>query len=845
MTRITAFLFAAIIAATSFAQNRKVFDLGADYGLTGLQSKVVLSSSPGTIAAAQAKYPTAYARCKGLGWTDAKFLSLTAFDAAWMDAVYKGQSSGDPTQYLNSQNHVTVPPGQYWQTIGADFSGGEYVGQGTAFVGETVSNVSVNTELVIWHERWNGDPAERNNLQAGTLGRAGNASYVEGTVIRGFRLNGRSSAVPSLTYRGCGIRMNAPGEVTYTTDIFATDHRTYGLDISGATPHHLGTISVFDNVVAGIGCDNCWGATVRIDMLSGDDNGAMIASLNSTAYTGGGSWSIGSIKLETCVASSGRAWRGQAVGVFQGQFAVDIGTISASCSGCDVDAQFVTDARQHNGNPQTSMLRVGAMKGYNFATAVHDVANRKGWRTPGDYQAYGFEWSSRNAGTLTSAAPMAQFAACAQRVDFLRSQGTPSHTTCTAYRNIIDGPPRNASTIYLGDVVAPPPPTPGTWTCTSWTAWSACASNTQTRTRVCTCGPTGSTCADPKPAEAESQACTVTPPPPPPPSGAGINPADVTILANSSDTRSAAWATAYATAWGIPASNIVSVAAGTSHDATTTAANALRTAAQSAGRQFTALAFEYPSRVGSQSITSFVTFGSRSVSSMTVSPLYGYTGTKPFTDKGVRPSWLLVSNGYIRRDAHGTNPTGQAILLCAKDMNSSGNLRGAARAGQATPGVALWDNRSISNIGSGVNPCNWISRECWVSTRNPGTTPVIAGYQSMYGLGSDGGTVWAKGFYGDHVTSWGGYLPSGNGGQTPLTYHLDRGASLSVGAVVEPWQDKSGYSPGSLVEQFVNVTQFHPRFVAGAPVGIAAWSAVLCPDRALFAGDGMCAPFLK
>ena len=124
MTRITAFLFAAIIAATSFAQSRKVFDLGTDYGLTGMQSKVVLSSSPGTIAAAQAKYPTAYARCKGLGWTDAKFLTLTAFDAAWMDAVYKGQSSGDPTQYLNSQNHVTVPPGQYWQTIGADFSGG-------------------------------------------------------------------------------------------------------------------------------------------------------------------------------------------------------------------------------------------------------------------------------------------------------------------------------------------------------------------------------------------------------------------------------------------------------------------------------------------------------------------------------------------------------------------------------------------------------------------------------------------------------------------------------------------------------------------------------------------------
>jgi hypothetical protein len=172
-------------------------------------------------------------------------------------------------------------------------------------------------------------------------------------------------------------------------------------------------------------------------------------------------------------------------------------------------------------------------------------------------------------------------------------------------------------------------------------------------------------------------------------------------------------------------------------------------------------------------------------------------------------------------------------------MASQVNTRGAARAGQATPGVALWDNRNYDGIGSGVNPCNWISNVCTKSDRRPGTTPVIAGYQSMYGLGDDGGTVWAKGFFGDHVTSWGGYLPSGNGGQTPLTYHLDRGASLSVGAVAEP-----GGNPG-LARQFVNVTQFHPRFIAGAPVGIAAWSAVECPDRMLFAGDGLCAPFLK
>ena len=35
------------------------------------------------------------------------------------------------------------------------------------------------------------------------------------------------------------------------------------------------------------------------------------------------------------------------------------------------------------------------------------------------------------------------------------------------------------------------------------------------------------------------------------------------------------------------------------------------------------------------------------------------------------------------------------------------------------------------------------------------------------------------------------------------------------------------------------------RFVSGLPVGVAAWSAIECPDRMLVAGDGMCAPFAR
>ena len=830
---------ACITIGSAPAQTRKVYDLGVDYGLSAMQSKMQLSNL-GTIDAAKAKYPRGYARLSGLGWTDGKFMTLSAFDAAWMDAVYQGQGGGQPiTGVLNSQNHVIVPPGRYWQTVSAEFSGGRYTGAGTGYVGD--GSISINTELVIWHEAWNGPATERHCLQSGTWGGAGNFSYVEATIIEGFALQGRSREFASQTFNSSGIRMWKPGEVTFTTDIYARNFRTYGIEMYAPTPHHIGTVSVFDNVRAGIGCLGCWGGTVNIDEVSGDDNGAMIESLAGNGSEGGGTWNIGAVKLETCVATSDRAHRGQAVAVMGGQFAMFVGAVSAASGSCDVDAMFVVDTRLTTGTPQNSYLTVGALKGFNFATLVHDITNRKRWAYPADYVAMGYEWTYRGGGTLTTVPAIASAAACAQRVDFVRGSGTPSHTTCTPYRYIVDGPPRATTTTYLGDVVTPPLPTPGTWTCTAWSAWGACNAGQQTRTRTCTCGPAGATCADPKPAESEVQACTVTQPPPP--TGSGINPADVLVVSNSADSRSAGWATAYATAWGIPASNVIAVNAGTSHDATTATATAIRTATEARGLQYTVLAWEYPSRVGSQSITSFVTLGQRNVSSLTASPLLNYTGTKPRTDKGAAPSFLLVSGSYIRKDAHATNPTGQAILMLAKDQ--TGTPRGSARAGQTATGVTVWDNRTYNGIGNGNNACNYISTLCWRADRKP-TTTVIAAYQSMYILGDAGTTVWAKGFYGDHVTSYGGYLPATSSGlnsqsQTPLAYHLDRGASMSVGSVSEPWQG----SGGELAKQFVNVTLFHPRFVSGLPVGVAAWSAVQCPDRMLFAGDPLCAPFLK
>lgn len=833
---LTRLLCLAFIGATltASAQTRKTYDLQADYGLSAIQSKLQLSNL-GSTDAAKAKYPRAYARCNGLGWTDGKFMTLSAFDAAWMDAVYQGQGGGQPiTGVLNSQNHVIIPSGRFWQTVIAEYSGGSYAGAGTGYVGD--NSLSINTELVIWHESWNGDPMERHCLQSGTWGGAGNFSYVEATRIEGIAMNGRSREFSGVKFNSSGIRMWKPGEVTYTTDIYARNFRTYGIEMYAPTPHHLGTISVFDNVKAGIGCVGCWGGTVNIDELSGDDNGSMIESVAGNGSEGGGTWNVGVIKHETCVASSDRAHRGQAVAVMGGQFAMFIGGLSAASGSCDIDALFVLDTKLTSGTPQNSFVKVGAMKGFNYSTLVHDITNRKRWSSPGDYVAMGFEWTYRGGGTLTTVPAINSASACDARVDFLRSSGTPSHATCTPYKYIIDGPPRSATTVYLDDAGTPPPPPPPPPTaCTfTYSGWTTNCPGTQTRTYTAT--PTG--CVGTPLADSLSRTCTVTPPP----TSGGIDPNDVLVVWNTADPRTQGWASTYATSWGIPSGNIISVSAGASHNASAAVGSAVFEAVKAKGKQYTVLAWEYPSRMGSQSITSVVTFDARSVSGLTTSVLYNYAGFKPRTDKGVAPSFLLVSDKYIRRDAHGTKPTGQAILLLAKDQ--TGTPRGSARAGQTAPGLTVWDNRTYSGIGNGQNACNYISSDCWRSDRRPGTTPIVAAYQSMYILGSSGSAVWAKGFYGDHVTSFGGYLPAGSDGlnsqgQTALTYHLDKGASLSVGSVSEPWQG----SGGSLAVQFVDASKFHPLFLGGSPVGVAAWSSVKCPDRMLFGGDGLTAPF--
>jgi hypothetical protein len=812
---------------TSDAQ-RKTFYIDVDF------PEMTHANGTKTLAEAgitgSTKYPNAFR-----WWTiilaqpAATFQNLTVASAVLNEAHYAGNGAGFAlgTQSTSRNNVERIPGGVYMVNVGITVLQGRFIGGGTS-IG---LNGNASTELVYDHARWMDPRPIRAVIISANWG---TSTYLESCYISDVRVNGRGPHWKDASYDQHGIALQIMGETAAIGRVYVENCNGHGVWVNGAGPGRIEHLTTFDNALAGLyatseksgGTNGNSLGFLEVQHISGDNNAWVVLNRQGPAM------SIGYLKNEDGLsAQRGRPKKGQVCIEAWGWVNIYAAQVTHAVNGASGPA-FVVNSTANKSRlrvEQYSAVANNANVDQGSSALLMDIRSKQAWRptvqNAQDVTVMDFTWTALGtASTFTCSEPMGVISH-----NFTTRPGLA--TTYVGYNYAAGTPVWDATG---GTVVTPPTPTPCTFT---YGAWSACVNGQQTRTA--TASPAG--CTGTAPADSIARSCTVTPPPS---TASGINPADVCVVVNTNDPTSAAMATAYMTAWGIPLANLVNVSLGTGEDLTNaTTLNTARTAINAKGRQFTVLAFSVPSRyAGQQSITSAITFGNRSVSNMTVSSLYQYTGMMPRSDKGVAPAVLLRSANYIRKDAHGTRPTGQSILVLAKDQ--SGTPRGSARAAQGITGVTVWDNRSLSNVGTGGNACNWISNDCWVATRKPGTTPIIAGYQSMFQLGADGGAVWAKGFYGDHVTSTGGTLPTG-AGQTPLTYHLDRGASMTAGTVVEPWQDRSGNSPGSLVEQFVDVRIFHPLFIGGSPVGVAVWAAVKCPDRTLFVGDLMCSPFVR
>jgi hypothetical protein len=460
---------------------RKVYDLKAEFGLDFSKSTATVASETGNNQTlAQSTFPRMWTRMTTRGplfrstpLTPAEFMQLSWFDACWGEAVWQGLGGGQniTTGYLNSQNGVEVPWGTYRHTIPAEFSAGEYYGYGTGFT--DVNSDSVNTKIEVWHENWLGNPTQRDTFVSGSWGVGGNAGYVEGTTFEGFRLNGRhdaSTAIINSTFFSSGLRHWKPGEVTSTHRIWAENYRTRGFEFFGSTPSWVGNTSAFQCVQSGYGFAGCWGATMNLDVISSDACGAMFDMYPLAGSEQGGTINIGAIKNETMVASAGRSFRGQVVGVLRGQFAVNIGVLSGAVGQGLLPALFISDSRLSDGNLQRGHLHIGSMKGFNFQHILHDIRQGRAFPKIGDYQAHSFEFDSVGTGNslawqtgsqpITPVTGLATFRVNHQVGSLTAINMTPS---ATPYQEIIVGPPAFTNIVYLSGSVAPPaPPVPTT-----------------------------------------------------------------------------------------------------------------------------------------------------------------------------------------------------------------------------------------------------------------------------------------------------------------------------------------------------------------------------------------------
>lgn len=331
-------------------------------------------------------------------------------------------------------------------------------------------------------------------------------------------------------------------------------------------------------------------------------------------------------------------------------------------------------------------------------------------------------------------------------------------------------------------------------------------------------------------------------------SALNIDPNEMGVVINVDDPASQAIANEYVQRWGIPASNIVSVNLGNVDSTTTAIANTARQKTLSSlpsKVQWLALCFNKPSRVnGDNSITWMMTMGYSTISRNTTLPtssIYGYTGRKPFTDKGVRPSMLVVSTALIQkaRASHSKRPVGTCYMLAANDQGGQPRGRSRLTQMQALNGSTTYPGISFnytSNLSGpqGENAANNILNKL----------DMLFYFNGMYKIyGMETNTVKA-GAAGDYVTSTSGTLPDG-AGQTPITYMVQNGFVGTMGTVIEPWQNSgpAGMSPGGLVEQFTNIQRFIPLYYEGRSLIDAYWKSIKWPTRSLFMGDPMVAPW--
>jgi uncharacterized protein (TIGR03790 family) len=319
-----------------------------------------------------------------------------------------------------------------------------------------------------------------------------------------------------------------------------------------------------------------------------------------------------------------------------------------------------------------------------------------------------------------------------------------------------------------------------------------------------------------------------------------IGPDNLAVIVAAGDPLSESIARYYQTARGIPAENIISVDLKIGTD-TISSADFAKLKAQIDAKlpgniQATLLTWTAPSRVVgpcAMSITSAMAFGydpkycTAGCAETKTSPYFDSESARPWQDFGIRPSMMLgastlaAAKTLIDRgvNADGSFPSGDGYLLRTQDVSRS------VRYQEYMHLPALWSgNIELNYIDNSLG-----KRSDSISNKSN----VLFYFTGLASVPNIASNTYLPGAIADSLTSFGGYLPTGNG-QMPVTKWLEAGATASYGMVAEPcnFLQKFSYAP-VLIDQYYR----------GATLIEAYWKSVLWPGQGLFVGEPLARPY--
>lgn len=323
-----------------------------------------------------------------------------------------------------------------------------------------------------------------------SLGTPDNGSYQEGITIESLHLTGPFNWSGGSIKR-TGLYGRRLGECAYLNQLNVAGF-DYGIMLNGGVPVTAGTITGFFNKIA-VALFGCWGMTFSFQTISGDQNEELLGSHPGYGDEAGGRIFGGLLKDEDGLhaKSAKTPYRWQTALYLEGQYSCTIGVISTARGGITQDAMVLINPRMVNGTPQGSSLNICSAIGFNYKTAIHNLATGERVASPGDYQSFSLRHYANGNRYVLNDQVVTPTACNCPPLGGITGPGNYNYTACTPLK---------------GGAAPPPPPcswVPGTTTCTN------CVGGSQTCTTPWI-EPAGCTPTTAKPAPVVvSRSCTV------------------------------------------------------------------------------------------------------------------------------------------------------------------------------------------------------------------------------------------------------------------------------------------------------------------------------------------------